>query len=94
MTNFMGSAAKAKICATYINGQEAVPICTLLRKLRHPQLATPMQVDKSTAVGFSNDTIKQKRSKAIDMRFYWFRDCTSRSQLLVHWQLGKTNLDD
>ena len=58
MSNVMGSAAEAEIGATYINGPEAVPIRTLLHKLGHPQTATPMQLDSSTAVGFSNDTIK------------------------------------
>ena len=36
MSNVMGSAAKAEIAAAYINGQEAVPIRTLLRELGHP----------------------------------------------------------
>ena len=31
MSNVMGSTSEAEICATYINVQEAVPICTLLR---------------------------------------------------------------
>ena len=94
MFNVMGSAAEAEIGATYINGKEAVPIRTLLCKIGHPQPDTPMQVDISTAVGFANDTIKQKRSKAIDMRFYWIRDHTSRGQFLVYWQPGITNLAD
>ena len=83
MSNVMGSAAEVEIGAAYINGQEAVLIRTLLRELEHPQPATPIQVDNSTADGFANDTIKQKRSKAIDMRFYWIRDRTSQGQLLV-----------
>ena len=90
----MGSAAEAEIGATYINGQEAVPIRTLLFELGYPQTATPMQVNNSTPVGFENYTIKQKRSKAIDVRFYWIRDHTSRSQFLVYWQPGITNLAD
>ena len=57
MSDVMGSSAEAEISATYINGQKAVPIRTLLRKLGHPQPATPIQFDNSTAVGFSNDTI-------------------------------------
>ena len=69
MSNVMGSAAKAKIGAAYINCQEAVPIRTLLCELGHPQPATPTQLDNYTADGFSNNTIKQKRPKAIDMRF-------------------------
>ena len=77
MSNVMGSAAEVEIGSAYINDQEAVPIRTLLLKLGHPQPSTPTQVDNSTVDGFSNDTIKQKRSKAIDMRFYWIRDRTS-----------------
>ena len=92
VSNVMGSAAKDKIGATYINGQKAVPIRTLLRELGNPQPATPMQVDNSTAVGFSNDTIRQRQSKAINMHFYWIRDRTSRGQFLVYWQQGITNL--
>ena len=60
MSNVRGSAAEADIGAAYINSQEAVSISTLLRELGHPQPATPIQVDNSTAYGFANDTIKQK----------------------------------
>ena len=69
MSNVMGSAAEAEIGAAYINVQEAVPIRTLLPELSHPQPATPIQFDNYTSDGFTNDTIKQKRSKAIDVRF-------------------------
>ena len=82
MSNVMGSAAESEIGATFINGQKAVLIHTLVRELGHLQPATLMQLDNSTAVGFSNDTIKQKRFKAIDVRFYWIRNRTSRIQFL------------
>ena len=84
MSNVLSSAAEAKIGAAYINGQEAVPIRTLLLKLGRPQPATPIQVDNSTADGFDNDIIKQKLSKAIDMRFYWIRDHPIQGQFLVY----------
>ena len=90
----MGSAAEADIGAAYINSQEAVPIHTLLRELGHPQHVTPIQVDNSTADGFTNNTIKQKGSKAIDMRFYWIRNRTSQGQFLIYWQPGITNPGD
>jgi hypothetical protein len=63
----VGSAAEAEIGAGYLNAQEAVPIRTTLHELGHPQSATPMQVDNTTADGFANGTMKQKRSKAMDM---------------------------
>jgi hypothetical protein len=59
----MGAAAKAEISATYINGQEAIPIQTTLEELGHPQAPTTMQVDNSTAEGFANDTIKQNPAR-------------------------------
>ena len=90
----MGYVAKAEIGATYINGQEAVPIRTLLRKLGHPQLAMPMQVDNSTSVVFTNETIKQKGSKITNIYFYRICNRTSRGQFLVYWQPGITNLAD
>jgi hypothetical protein len=90
----VGSAAEAEIGGTYINGQEAVPLRTTLAELKHPQPPTPMQVDNTTAEGFANDTIKQKRSKAMDMRFHWIRDRVRQKQFLVYYRPGSTNLAD
>ena len=66
MSKVMGSAAEAESGATYINGQESVPIRTLLRKLGHHQPAMTMQVDNSTSVKFANDTIKLYYTIAVD----------------------------
>jgi dsRNA-specific ribonuclease len=69
MRNVLASAAEAKIGALFLDGQEALPIRVTLDELGHTQPAKPMQTDNSTTVGFANDTIKQKRSKAINMQF-------------------------
>ena len=69
----MSLAEESKIGANFLNAKDALLISTTLKELGHPQPPTPMQVDNNTPVGFANDTIKQKRSKAIDMRFYWMR---------------------
>jgi hypothetical protein len=94
MGNVLGSAAEAEIGAAYINAQESVPIRTTLEEMGHPQPPTPLQVDNTTAVGFANNTIKQKRSKAIDMRYYWLQDRTAQGQFLIYWGPGCTNLAD
>ena len=65
--NVMASAAEAEVGALYINAQEAVPMRQCLEELGHPQPATPLKMDKITAKGIINNTIKQKRSKAMDM---------------------------
>jgi hypothetical protein len=84
MRNVLASAAEAKIGALFLNGQEALPIRVTLTELGYTQPATPMQTDNSTAAGFANDTIKQKRSKAIDMRFYWIKDSVRQGQFIVY----------
>ena len=90
----MSSAAEAEIGATFHNGQESVPIRTTLQKLGHPQPPTPIRVDNSTAEGFANGTINQKRSKAIDMRFCWIQDRTRQGPFLIYWKSGSTKLGD
>jgi hypothetical protein len=94
MSNVMSSAAEAEIGATYINAQESVPIRITLEEMGHPQPPTPIQVDNTTAVGFANSTIKQKRSKAIDMRFYWLQNRTRQGQFRIYWGPGSENLAD
>ena len=60
----------------------------------HPQPPTPIQIDNTTAVGFANKTIKQRASKAIDMRFYWLQDRINQKQFVIYWSPGMNNLGD
>ena len=41
-----------------------------------------------------NSTLQQKRSKAMDMRFYWVQDRIKQKHFKVFWKLGTTNLGD
>ncbi len=90
----VGSAAEAEIGAGYLNGQAVVPIAVTLAEMGHPQGPTPMQVDNTTSEGFANGTMKQKRSKAMDMRWYWLQDRVRQKQFLVYFCPGKDNLAD
>ena len=92
--NVMSSAAEVEIGATFLNAKDALPIRTTLKELRHTQPPTPMQVDNTTSVGFTKNTIKQKRSKAIDMRFYWIRDCTHQDQFKIYSAPRSTNIGE
>jgi predicted transposase YdaD len=62
--------------------------------MSHPQAATPIQTDNACAAGIANETVKQRRSKAIDMRFYWIRYRIKQGQFIIHWCAGKDNLAD
>jgi hypothetical protein len=90
----VASATEAEFGALFLNAQDATVLCTTLAELGHPQPATTIQTDNECAMGIANDTVKQKRSKAIDMRFYWVRDRVRQGQFIVHWKRGPTNLAD
>ena len=92
--NVMASAAEAEVAALFLTAQEMVPLRQCLIDLGHPQPATPLKTDNSTAKGIVTGTIKQKRSKAIDMRFYWLRDRVKQGQFNVYWEPGQHNLAD
>ena len=60
----------------------------------HPQPATPIQTDNSNATGIANGTVKQQKSKAMDMRFYWVQDQVRQKHFIVYWRPGSQNLAD
>jgi hypothetical protein len=94
MREVVSSAAEAELGSVFHNAKEACPLRICLEELGHPQPPTPIQTDNSTASGIANDTVKQKRSKAIDMRFYWIRDRVRQGQFHVHWKKGSLNKAD
>jgi hypothetical protein len=63
----VSSAAESEVGACFHNAQSGAPLRITLTELGHTQLPTPLQTDNYTAFGILNDTIKQKRSKAMDM---------------------------
>ena len=88
----LASAAKAETGATFNNAQEAQPIRKMLHDMGHLKPATPMQADNTTVVEFANNTLKQKRSKSIDMKYYWIQDRTNLQQFHIYWSWGKGNI--
>jgi hypothetical protein len=76
----MSSAADTEIGAVFINAKEGAVLRTTLEELGHKQPPIPMETDNTTATGYINGTIKQKRTKAMDMRFYWIKDLVKQGQ--------------
>jgi hypothetical protein len=70
LKHVISSAAEAEIGAVFINTKEGAVLRTTLEELGHKHPPTPMETYNTTATGYSNDAIKQKRTKAMDMRFY------------------------
>ena len=84
--NVMVSAAEAELAALFMNRQEeAAALRNCLEAVGFPQPAGPMKTDNSTASGMLNNTVKQKGSKAIDVRFCWLQDRAHQGQFCFHW---------
>jgi hypothetical protein len=94
MKMVVASAAEAELGALFYNGKDVAYLRNILQALGHPQGATPIQTDNSTAAGIANDTVKQRRSKSFDMRFFWVRDRVNQGEFLVHWRKGSENRAD
>ena len=94
MKMVLSSAAEAEFGALFHNTKEATPLRTTLAELGHPQPPTPILVDNSTVVVLSNDTVTQRRSRALDMRFYWVLGRVNQQQYHVYWAPAHHNLAD
>lgn len=90
----VSSATEAEYGALFTNSKEAARLRNILNDFGYTQTITPIRVDNKAAVGIANDTVKQKRSKAVDMRYHWIRDRVRQQQFKVCWKPGTDNLAD
>jgi hypothetical protein len=74
MREVVSSAAEAELGALFNNSKEACPLQIALEEISHPQSPTALITDNPTTSGIANDTVKQRRSKTMDMHFSWILD--------------------
>ena len=72
----------------------ARPIRYILQQLGHTQPPTPMKTDNATAEAFIRQTMRHKRSKAWDMRFWWLKEKSAQSEFNIFWDKGVNNWAD
>ncbi len=94
ISTVVSSATEAEYAALFMTGQSAVSIRHTLADLGYPQGVTNIVCDNKCAVGIANKTLKQKRSKTIDMRFHWIRDQVALNTFCITWLEGRYNLAD
>jgi hypothetical protein len=90
----VSSASEAEYAALFISGQSAEPYRNVLEGLGYPQLGTAIVCDSSSAVDLVNHKTKQRKSKAIDMRYHWIQDRSDQGHFKVLWHPSKYNLAD
>ena len=70
----VASATKAEVWGLSHNGQTAVSLLITLDERGFTQPPTPIKTYNSAAEGIVTVTVRQKRSKATDMKFYWMKE--------------------
>jgi hypothetical protein len=90
----IASAAESEVGACFHNAQSGAPLRVTLTEMGHTQPPTLLRTDSSTAFGILNETIKQKKSKAMDMIYHWLTDRVRQKQFDVYWRTGRENLGD
>ena len=88
------SVAEAEYAALFMLGKEVTSARHTLHDLGYSQASTKIVCDNACAVGIANNTVKIRRSKAIDMRYHWIRDQVAQGKLLITWEAGAKNLAD
>jgi len=94
LRHVMGAASESEIAAGYVNARDAVETRITLMEMGHPQPSTPLEMDNTTAYGILTKQLLPRRSKAMDMRFYWLRDRENQQQFNIYWSKGEGNLAD
>ncbi len=92
--NVCGSAQEAEGIGIFLNAQLAIPSRDALLFMGHPQGETLIVSDNLIGVNILNGHLPPKRSRCMDMRFYWIKDRISQRQFRLEWQPGRTNLAD
>jgi len=80
--NVVASIAEGEYCSQFLTGQTAYWHRVILERMGYPQPSTILYGDNTTAIGIANDSIKAKKSKAMDNKMHWIRDRTRLKDFL------------
>ena len=76
---------KAGVGGLFHNGKTALLLRIKLHELCFTQPPTPIKIDNSAAEGILTATVRQKRSKAMEMLFYLMKDRVKQKDFFVYW---------
>jgi hypothetical protein len=64
----------------------------VLAELGHPQPPTQIHIETTTIVGIVNNTIKQQRSRAMKMQYFWLLDGKTQRCSKFYYQPSQEHL--
>jgi hypothetical protein len=89
-----GSVAEAKLAGEFQAAQTATHHRAILSDLGYPQPPTMLRMDNTVAIGIAAGQINAKRSKSMDMRFFWLVDRVKQRQFVASHIPGIWNIAD
>ena len=95
----VSSACEGEYASAFLMAQLAMPLRVQLTDLGYTQNmfsngSTLLTTDNKCAEGIANDSIKLKRSRAMDMRYHWLRDRVKNGDFTVKWRKNTHSLAD
>ena len=90
----VSSVAEAELAGGFQAAQMAVQLRNILHDLGYPQLPTLLRIDNTVAIGLARGSINAKRSKSMDMRFFWLADRVKQNHFTVEHIPGIWNVAD
>jgi hypothetical protein len=94
INHIVASATEAELAALFINTQQILILRNILAKLQHTQPPTPIITDNKVSHGLLRNTMKPRKSKSMDMRYFWIRDHINREIVNLIWLPGNINKAD
>jgi hypothetical protein len=88
------SVAEAETAGGFQMAQTASHHRRILSDLGYPQPPTLLRMDNTVALGLASGTMNAKRSKSMDMRFFWLVDRVEQQQFVVAHIAGVWNIAD
>ena len=84
LRNVISAVSEAEIAGVYMNARMGIELRVMLMEMGHPQLETLLELDNTIAFGILMKQLLPKRSKAIDMRFFWLQDHSNQQQFNLY----------
>ena len=94
MKRVLASAMEAELGGMFQNAQQGVWIRTMLEEMGHKQPPTFLITNNTATKSVAEGTAKQRKSRAINMNFYWIRDRIQQGQFQIIWEKGTNKIAD
>jgi hypothetical protein len=90
----VASVTEAELAGGFQAAQIGVQHRNTLEDLGYPQPATSLRMDNTMALGIAEGKMNGKRSKSMNMRFFWLADRVNQKQFRTHHVPGQWNIAD